>query len=64
MAFDPNEIGRTRVTNSNRDGDLSRTISELRDRVDQIERMRGNAFGLGVVRISFMLPEIGVKTSF
>ena len=62
MAFDSNENRRVCVGNG--DGDLSRTISELRDRVDQIERMRGDTFALGVVRISFMLPEIGLKTTF
>ena len=52
------------ITPDGSDGDLSRVIYELRERIDQLEAMRGKAFSHGVVRVSFMLPEIGLKTTF
>jgi len=58
------EKAKAYVLSSSSGGDISRTIYELQRRIDKVERMSSDSFTIGVSRISFMLPSIGLKTTF
>jgi|TARA_R100001082_G_scaffold95581_1_gene62835 hypothetical protein len=58
------EIGKGYILSKQTGGDLSRTIYELQQKINEIEQMKGDLFSLGVARMIFMMPSIGVKTTF
>ena len=44
------------------EGDLSRALYNLQSRIDEVERMKSLAFTLGVARVAFVLPPVGIQT--
>ena len=44
------------------EGQLGRALYELQRRIDEIERMKSQAFTMGVARVAFVLPAVGIQT--
>ena len=44
------------------EGQLGRALYELQRRIDEVERMRSQAFTMGVARVAFVLPAVGIQT--
>jgi len=50
------------VVISSSEGELGRALYVLQSRIDEVERMRSQTFTSGVVRVSFVLPAVGIQT--
>ena len=50
------------VVISSSEGQLGRALYELQRRIDEVERMRSQAFTMGVARVAFVLPAVGIQT--
>tara|TARA_R110002167_G_scaffold267242_1_gene473901 strand:- start:375 stop:551 length:177 start_codon:yes stop_codon:yes gene_type:complete len=44
------------------EGQLGRALYELQRRIDEVERMKSQAFTMGVARVAFVLPAVGIQT--
>jgi hypothetical protein len=44
------------------EGQLGRSLYELQRRIDEVERMKSQAFTMGVARVAFVLPAVGIQT--
>tara|TARA_R110000765_G_scaffold314131_2_gene407012 strand:- start:1147 stop:1323 length:177 start_codon:yes stop_codon:yes gene_type:complete len=47
---------------SSSEGELGRALYVLQSRIDEVERMNSQTFTAGVVRVSFVLPAVGIQT--
>ena len=50
------------VVISSSEGEIGRALYVLQSRIDEVERMRSQAFTTGVVRVAFVLPAVGIQT--
>jgi hypothetical protein len=50
------------VVISSSEGEIGRALYVLQSRIDEVEKMRSQPFTTGVVRVSFVLPAVGIQT--
>jgi hypothetical protein len=44
------------------EGQLGRALYELQRRIDEVERMKSKSFTMGVARVAFVMPSVGIQT--